>query len=144
MENAKMNGKNHNSTNQKIGLYSLGMVIGERLRELRVEKRLSQKDIEERTGLARPHISRIERGYSLPTLLNLTRFSKGLRVTLSALFYDGDKPTVTSMVNTEKLSGDSTRDAMLLRDLGKLCAKMPERKRKLLLDLARRFANGRG
>ena len=139
-----MSRKDRDSTNLSVGLHSLGMVVGERLRAIRLQKKLSQKDIEERTGLTGPHISRIERGFSVPTLLNLTRFAKGLQVPLSALFYDGDKPRVTSMVNTEKISGDSTRDAMLVRDLRRHLAKMPEWKRKLLLDLARRFANGRG
>jgi len=36
------------------------MIIGDRLRALREEKNLSQGDIEKRTGLVRPYISRIE------------------------------------------------------------------------------------
>ena len=36
------------------------MIIGERLRELREEKKLSQGDIEKRTGLLRCYISRVE------------------------------------------------------------------------------------
>jgi len=36
------------------------MIIGDRLRELREGKKLSQGDIEKRTGLLRCYISRVE------------------------------------------------------------------------------------
>ncbi len=35
------------------------MIIGDRLREMREEKKLSQGDIEKRTGLLRCYISRV-------------------------------------------------------------------------------------
>jgi transcriptional regulator with XRE-family HTH domain len=38
------------------------MVIGDRLKELRESKELSQGDIEKRTGLLRSYISRVETG----------------------------------------------------------------------------------
>ena len=38
------------------------MVVGDRLRELRETKQLSQGDIEKRTGLLRCYISRVENG----------------------------------------------------------------------------------
>ena len=39
------------------------MIIGDRLRALREEKKLSQGDIEKRTGLLRCYISRVENGH---------------------------------------------------------------------------------
>ena len=41
------------------------MIIGDRLREIREEKKLSQGDIENRTGLLRCYISQIENGDTL-------------------------------------------------------------------------------
>ncbi len=41
------------------------MIIGDRLRELRVEKKLSQGEIEKRTGLGRPYISRVDNNHSV-------------------------------------------------------------------------------
>jgi transcriptional regulator with XRE-family HTH domain len=41
------------------------MIIGDRLRELREEKKLSQGDVEKRTGLLRCYISRVENGQRL-------------------------------------------------------------------------------
>ncbi len=44
------------------------MIIGDRLRELRERKGLSQGDIEKRTGLARAYISRVENGHTVPSI----------------------------------------------------------------------------
>ncbi len=49
------------------------MIIGDRLRELRQEKKLSQGDIEERTGLFRSYISRVEHNHSVPNMENLEK-----------------------------------------------------------------------
>jgi transcriptional regulator with XRE-family HTH domain len=44
------------------------MVIGNRLKELRESKSLSQGDIEKRTGLLRCYISRVENGHTVPSI----------------------------------------------------------------------------
>src|SRR5258708_28453886 len=44
------------------------MIMGDRLRALREEKKLSQGDIEKRTGLVRPYISRVENNHSIPNI----------------------------------------------------------------------------
>jgi transcriptional regulator with XRE-family HTH domain len=46
------------------------MMIGERLRQLRDAKQLSQGDIEKRTGLIRCYISRVENGHTVPSIRN--------------------------------------------------------------------------
>ncbi len=47
------------------------MIIGDRLREMRVAKQLSQGDIEKRTGLFRCYISRVENGHTVPAIPTL-------------------------------------------------------------------------
>ncbi len=47
------------------------MIIGDRLRELREAKNLSQEDIEKRTGLLRCYISRVENGHTVPAIETL-------------------------------------------------------------------------
>ena len=47
------------------------MIIGDRLRQLREEKQLSQGDIEKRTGLLRCYISRVENGHTVPAIETL-------------------------------------------------------------------------
>jgi transcriptional regulator with XRE-family HTH domain len=49
------------------------MVIGQRLREIREAKNLSQGDIAEGTGLVRPYISRVENGHTIPGLETLEK-----------------------------------------------------------------------
>ncbi|MCL5670400.1 MAG: helix-turn-helix domain-containing protein, partial [Acidobacteria bacterium] len=63
------------------------MGIGERIKELREQKHLSQGDIEERTGLLRCYISRVENGHTVPSLETLERFAGALDVPLYKLFY---------------------------------------------------------
>ena len=68
------------------------MIIGDRLRALREEKKLSQGDIGKRTGLLRCYISRIENGHTVPFIENLTKLVWALEVPLHRVFYDGQEP----------------------------------------------------
>jgi transcriptional regulator with XRE-family HTH domain len=68
------------------------MTIGDRLRELREEKKLSQGELEKRTGLLRPYISRVENGHTVPSIETIEKFASALEVPMYQLFYDGDKP----------------------------------------------------
>lgn len=47
------------------------MLIADRLRELRESKKLSQGDVEKRTGLLRCYISRVENGHTVPAIETL-------------------------------------------------------------------------
>jgi transcriptional regulator with XRE-family HTH domain len=44
------------------------VIIGDRLRALREEKKFSQGEIEKRTGLLRCYISRVETGHTVPAV----------------------------------------------------------------------------
>jgi transcriptional regulator with XRE-family HTH domain len=68
------------------------MVIGRRLRKLREEKNLSQGDIENRTGLLRCYISRVENGHTVPSLGTLEKLAAALESPLFQLFYEGQEP----------------------------------------------------
>lgn len=68
------------------------MVIGERLRGLREEKKLSQGDIEKRTGLLRCYISRVENGHTVPSVETLEKMARALELPMYRLFYDGEAP----------------------------------------------------
>jgi transcriptional regulator with XRE-family HTH domain len=56
------------------------MVIGDRLRELREAKELSQDDIEKRTGLLRCYVSRVENNHTVPAVDTLEKFAGALEV----------------------------------------------------------------
>ena len=62
------------------------MVIGDRLRELRETKKLSQGDIEKRTGLLRCYISRVENGHTVPAIETLEKLARALEIPLYQLF----------------------------------------------------------
>src|SRR2546425_12819834 len=55
------------------------MIIGDRLRALREEKKFSQGDIEKRTGLLRCYISRVENGHTVPAIETLEKWPAHLR-----------------------------------------------------------------
>jgi len=51
-------------------------VVRDHLRALREEKKLSQGDIEKRTGLLRCYISRVENGHTVPTVETLEKMRR--------------------------------------------------------------------
>src|SRR5579862_5535073 len=95
------------------------VIIGERLRELRKEKRLSQGDIEKRTGLIRCYVSRVENGHTVPAVETLEKFARALDVPMYQLFYDGQSPPKSLKLKTgdsgnRGVWGQTGKDAKLL------------------------------
>ena len=120
------------------------MVIGQRLRELRESKHLSQGDIERRTGLLRCYTSRVECGHTVPSIETLEKYARAMEIPLYRLFYEGEeppnKPNLPPAGKTEPLWGTSDKDWPELRRFAKALRRMDERHRKLLLGLARGMA----
>jgi transcriptional regulator with XRE-family HTH domain len=115
------------------------VVIGDRLRELREEKKLSQGHIEKRTGLLRCYISRVENGHTVPAIETLEKLARALEVPMYKLFYDGEKPAQASpdvfkqKSSDDGLWGNSGKDAKFLSELRRLMSKGNEKDRKLIL-----------
>ena len=82
------------------------MVIGDRLRSIREEKKLSQGDIEKRTGLLRCYVSRVENGHTVPAVETIEKFARALEVPTYQLFYDGDKPPELPNLPKRKTADD--------------------------------------
>jgi transcriptional regulator with XRE-family HTH domain len=121
------------------------MVIGERLSELREQKKFSQGDIEKRTGLLRCYISRVENGHTVPAIETLEKMARALEVPLYKLFYDGDKPAKAPAVFKQQSSGDglwgsSGKDAKYLNQLRRLLGKAKEDDRKLIMYTLQKMA----
>lgn len=55
-----------------------GVIFGQRLRELRIERYLSQGELADRCGSNRPFISNLERGVKVPSLTMILRLAKAL------------------------------------------------------------------
>ena len=124
------------------------MVIGDRLRELRESKKLSQGDIEKRTGLLRCYISRVENGHTVPAIETLEKLARALEIPLYQLFYDGDEPPKLPNLLKRKTSddiawGSSGKQATYLHKLRKCLGKADDADRKLILVMAQKIAGGR-
>ena len=123
--------------------------IGKRLRQLRVQKGLSQGDIENSSGLLRCYISRVEQGYTVPSLETLARFAAALDLPLYRIFYTGDKefpaaPSVSPRKSLEELAKDgglTSSEARFLLKLKGCLGRMTESDRALLLDFAKKLAS---
>src|SRR5205823_5416205 len=112
------------------------MIIGDRLRVLREEKKLSQGDVENRTGLLRCYISRVENGHTVPAVETLEKMARAFEVPLYQLFYEGDEPpAVPNLLKRRSAEKDawssSGRDARFLSKLRRLLGKSSDEDRKL-------------
>jgi len=64
---------------------SIAKSFGERLRQLRKERKISQEKLAELSGLHRTYISSLERGGRNPTLMSLSAIADALGVEISYL-----------------------------------------------------------
>src|ERR1700721_151462 len=62
------------------------MNIGETIRNYRLQKGMSQGDIEKRTGLLRCYLSRVENGHTIPSLDTLSKIAGAMEPPLSQFF----------------------------------------------------------
>jgi len=120
------------------------MVIGYRLKELRESKKLSQGDIEKRTGLLRCYISRVENGHTVPAIETLEKMARALEVPMYRLFHDGEAPASLRKLKPPKDDewGSKGEDAVYLSKLCKLLAKMKPNDQQFLLHMAQKAARG--
>jgi len=65
---------------------SIRKKLGNRIRQLRHEKNISQEELADKCSLHRTYIGGIERGERNPSLDNLEKISKALEVELFELF----------------------------------------------------------
>jgi transcriptional regulator with XRE-family HTH domain len=121
------------------------MIIGVRLRVLREQKNFSQGAIEERTGLFRCYISRVENGHTVPAVETLEKFARALEVPLYQLLYDGEEPPKLPSLPKRKTPGDiawgsSGKDARFVEKFRRLLSRTKETDLKLLLFMAQKMA----
>ena len=114
------------------------MIIGERIRLLRETKKLSQGDIEKRTGLLRCYISRVENGHTVPAIETLEKLARAMEVPLYQLFYDGEEPPALPNLPKRKSAddiawGSKGKEARLLGRFRRLLSRVDEGDRRLLL-----------
>jgi transcriptional regulator with XRE-family HTH domain len=113
------------------------MNIGPRLRTLREERRLSQGDVEKRTGLLRCYVSRVENGHTIPSIETLEKYAKAFKVPLYLLLYEEDGPAPPLPETDDNVTPQEARYLLKLR---RLIHAISERDRNLFFGLAKKLA----
>jgi transcriptional regulator with XRE-family HTH domain len=121
------------------------LIIGDRLRALREEKKFSQGDIEKKTGLLRCYISRVENGHTVPAIETLEKMARALEIPMYKLFYDGEEPPKPPNLPKRKTSddivwGSKGRDARMLAQFCRLFSRMEEDDLGMVLFMAQKMA----
>jgi len=122
------------------------MVIGQRLREFREQKKLSQGDVERRTGLHRCYISRVEHGITVPSIETLEKFARAFDLKMYQLVYDGPEPPKVMVLRNNRANKEwdiEGNDARFLNRLRNYLARMSDRDRAVLIAAASQMARQR-
>ena len=114
---------------------SISNNIGSTIRDFRLQKGMSQGDIEKRTGLLRCYLSRVENGHTVPSLETLQKIAGALDLRLAQFFAEDN---VSKEVSTLNLSEEEIR---FLTQVQRYSANLSESDRRLLLAMVRKFAS---
>ena len=85
------------------------IIVGKRVKKLRLQKRISQSDLAQSIGISQAHMSNIESGRSNITLENLFAIHDVLNVSMASFFVDID--------NDEKQDISEEKDYIGLSDM---------------------------
>jgi transcriptional regulator with XRE-family HTH domain len=114
------------------------MNIGETIRNYRLQKGMSQGDIEKRTGLLRCYLSRVENGHTIPSLDTLAKIATAMDVPLGHFF--NDRSSNGSGKNLPPLTEEEVR---FLSQIRRYSSNLNDSDRKLVLAMVRKMAAGR-
>jgi transcriptional regulator with XRE-family HTH domain len=118
------------------------MVIGERLKDLREQKKMSQGDVEKRTGLLRCNISRVENGHTVSSVDTLEKMERALGIPLYRFFTDAahvEKPNIPQQKIPTRVV--TPKDERQIKAFAKLFSRMDDKNLGLLLHMASQMAN---
>jgi transcriptional regulator with XRE-family HTH domain len=110
------------------------MKIGTTIRTHRLQKGLSQGDIEKKTGLLRCYLSRVENGHTVPSLDTLSKIAMALDLPIAQFFAN---ESVDHHLNTQKLTDEEMR---FLTQIRRYSSNLNESDRRLLLAMVKKFA----
>jgi transcriptional regulator with XRE-family HTH domain len=113
--------------------------IGETIRNFRLQKGMSQGDIEKRTGLLRCYLSRVENGHTIPSLDTLAKIAGAMELPL-AQFFIGDNAD-NGKPGLPQLGEDEIR---FLTQIRRYSTSLNDSDRKLVLAMVKKMAAGAG
>jgi len=111
------------------------MNIGETIRSFRLQRGMSQGDIEKRTGLLRCYLSRVENGHTIPSLDTLAKIAGAMELPLSQFFSENSRDNGSR--NLPQLSDDEVR---FLTQIRRYSTSLNESDRKLVLAMVKKMA----
>lgn len=111
------------------------MNIGETIRNYRLQKGMSQGDIEKRTGLLRCYLSRVENGHTIPSLDTLAKIATAMDVPLAQFFHDGNGESGKSV---PQLAEEEVR---FLTQIRRYSASLNDSDRKLVIAMVKKMAS---
>jgi transcriptional regulator with XRE-family HTH domain len=117
-----------------MGTDSISMNIGTTIRGYRLQKGMSQGDIEKKTGLLRCYLSRVENGHTVPSLETLQKIARALDLQLSEFFAEEVVGKEMSGLNLNE------EEIRFLTQVQRYSAHLSESDRRLLLAMVRKFA----
>jgi transcriptional regulator with XRE-family HTH domain len=120
--------------NESQETLSVALNIGNTIRGYRLQKGMSQGDIEKRTGLLRCYLSRVENGHTVPSLETLQKIARALDLQLAEFFAE---EIVSKEMSSLHLKEDEIR---FLTQIQRYSANLGESDRRLLLAMVRKFA----
>jgi len=100
--------------------------IPKRIRQMRLDRNLTQKTLADASGVTKGYISRIENGDSAPPVGTLMALAQGLKVEFSA-FFDAEDPEVYVAVTRKNERPSVARDRMIAADYEHLALNFPNR-----------------
>ena len=112
------------------------MNIGETIRNYRLQRSMSQGDIEKRTGLLRCYLSRVENGHTIPSLDTLAKIASAMDLPLSQFF--ADEGRTNGHKGLPQLSDDEVR---FLSQIRRYAVNLNDSDRKLVLAMVRKMAS---
>ena len=111
------------------------MKIGETIRNNRLQRSMSQGDIEKRTGLLRCYLSRVENGHTIPSLDTLAKIAGAMDLALSQFFSEGGN---NGHKGLPQLSDDEVR---FLSQIRRYSVNLNDSDRKLVLAMIKKMAS---
>jgi transcriptional regulator with XRE-family HTH domain len=112
------------------------MNIGETIRNYRLQKGMSQGDIEKRTGLLRCYLSRVENGHTIPSLDTLSKIAGAMELPLSQFFSEPGHSKGSK--GLPQLSDDEVR---FLSQIRRYSTSLNDSDRKLVLAMVKKMAS---
>lgn len=115
------------------------MNIGATIRTYRLQKGMSQGDIEKRTGLLRCYLSRVENGHTIPSLDTLAKIANAMELPIAQFF--GEHQGNGSHKKLPRLTEDEVR---FLSQIRRYTINLNDSDRKLVLTMVKKMAGAAG